>query len=109
MALSIAALSIQSGRVIPYVLVAGGGLSETAVGTSGGMKVTASQNGFGYYIGFGGGASIYAGPNWGIRPEFRYERQHFNSTTIGGSPIAAYSQNYILGTVSVFYQFGGKK
>jgi hypothetical protein len=97
----------KSSRVVPYVLVAGGGFSETAVGTSGGMKVSASQNG--YYIGFGGGASIYASPTWGIRPEFRYERQQFSATTVGGAALAAYGQNYALGTISIFYQFGGKK
>ena len=96
----------KSSCVAPYVLVAAGGLSETAVASTGGMKITSGQNG--YYIGFGGGTSIYVEPNWGIRPEFRYERQQFSATTIAGSPSAAYGQNYILGTVSVFYQFGGK-
>ena len=98
---------IKSKGVVPYDLVAGGGLSETAVGSGGGIKASASQNG--YYIGFGGGASIYAGPHWGIRPEFRYERQQFLATTINGAQIATYGQNYILGTVSLFCQFGGKK
>ncbi len=98
---------LKSGRVIPYALVAGGGLSETAAGSGYGITVTASQNGF--YFGFGGGASIYAGHNWGIRPEFRYERQHFDATTVGNNTVAASGQNYILGTISVFYQFGGKK
>jgi hypothetical protein len=96
----------KSSRVVPYVLVAGGGLSETEAASAGSIKVSVSQNG--YYIGFGGGASIYAGPNWGIRPEFRYERQHFSATTVDGVSLAAYGQNYALGTISVFYQFGGR-
>ena len=93
-------------RVIPYVLVAAGGASLHAGASSGNVSVGASQGGF--YFGFGGGASIYAGSNWGIRPEFRYERQHFNSTTIQGTPVQSGSQNYAQGSVSIFYQFGGK-
>ncbi len=98
---------LKSGRVIPYLLVAAGGLSDKATASAGGITASASRNG--YYIGFGGGTSIYAGSSWGIRPEVRYERQHFNSTTVDGSYSAASGQNYILGTISVFYQFGGKK
>ena len=96
----------KSNRVAPYALLAGGGQSDTEAATSGGLKVTASQSG--YYIGFGGGASIYAGPSWGVRPELRYERQQFSATTVDSFPVAAYGQNYILGTISVFCQFGGK-
>jgi len=97
---------IPSGREIPYLLVAGGGLSETAIASAGNVKVSATQNGS--YFGFGGGVSVYAGPNWGIRPEFRYERQHFLATTIDGYSVAASDQNYVMGTVSVFYRFGGR-
>jgi hypothetical protein len=97
----------KSSRVVPYVLVAGGGLSETAVGSAQGAKVSISQNG--EYFGFGGGASIFVDPSWGIRPELRYERQQFSAETVDGSSFAAYGQNYVLGTISVFYQFGGKQ
>jgi hypothetical protein len=96
----------KSSRIVPYILVAAGGLSKTAVESAAGVKVTASRNG--YHTGSGGGTSIYVGSNWGFRPELRYERQQFFATMIAGSPLAAYGQNYILGTVSVFYQFGGK-
>jgi len=96
----------KSSRIVPYMVVAGGGLSGTVVVSAQGISVSATQNGF--YIGFGGGASIYASPNWGIRPEFRYERQQFMSTTISGIAIASTGENYYLGTVSVFYQWGGR-
>jgi hypothetical protein len=97
---------IDSGRVIPYVLVAAGGNSLHAAASAGNVTVSASQNGF--YFGFGGGASIYAGNNWGIRPEFRYVREHFNSTSIQGISVDPFGQNDYQGSVALFYQFGGK-
>ena len=97
----------RSTRVVPYVLVAAGGVSDRAAVSAGNVSMSAAQKGF--YFGFGGGASIYAGNNWGIRPEFRYERQHFNSTAIGTSTVGSYGQNYAQGTVAIFYQFGGRR
>jgi Outer membrane protein beta-barrel domain len=96
----------DSSRVVPYVVVAAGGNSLHAAASAGNITVSASQNGF--YGGFGGGASIYAGTNWGIRPEFRYVREHFNSTSIQGISVSSFGQNDYQGSVAVFYQFGGK-
>ena len=97
----------KSTRVVPYVLVAAGGESMRDVVSAGNLSVSASQSG--YYVGFGGGASIYAGTNWGIRPEFRYERQQFTATTIDNISVGAFGQNYVQGTVAIFYQFGGRR
>jgi hypothetical protein len=55
----------------------------------------------GDYVNLGGGASIFLGKRYGLRPEFRYERQEFYAS--GNSA----GQNVALGTVSFFYQFGG--
>jgi hypothetical protein len=96
----------NSSHVVPYVVVAAGGSSLHAGASSGNVSIGASQNGF--YFGFGGGASIYTGTNWGIRPEFRYVREHFNSTSIQGISVGSFGQNDYQGSVAVFYQFGGK-
>ena len=86
----------ESSHVVPYVLGDGGYANVHASASAGSISASASQNGS--YFGFGGGASIYAGPNWGVRPEFRYDRIHVGSGT-----------NDVQGLVSVFYQFGGKR
>jgi opacity protein-like surface antigen len=96
-----------TSRVAPYVLLAAGGANLTAVASEGNIKVSASQGG--YYFGFGGGAAIYLGDNWGIRPEYRYERQQFNATTVSGQNIASSGQNYSEGSIALFYQFGGTR
>jgi hypothetical protein len=96
-----------SNRVVPYVLLAAGGANLSAAASSGNVTVSASQSGF--YFGTGGGASIYLNSNWGIRPEFRYERQQFNATNIQGIAVASSGQNYAEGSVALFYQFGGTR
>lgn len=92
----------KASSVVPFVLVGFGGVNEKAVASSGGISASAGQSGF--YFAFGGGATIFAGPNWGIRPEFRYERQQF----VTNSQFSSFGQNDVQGLVSVFYQFGGK-
>jgi hypothetical protein len=96
----------QSSRAVPYVVVAGGAVDEYAAVTYEGLKVAASQKG--YYFAFGGGVSLFAGAGWGIRPEFRYARQHFNETNIDGTLFESFGQNDIQATVSIFRQFGGR-
>lgn len=97
----------NASRLVPYVVVSGGGaVLQAAVALLNNSVMSASQKGF--YFGVGGGASIYGGHNWGVRPEFRYERLHFNSTTIQGSSVGSFGQNDYQGTVTVFYQFGGR-
>jgi len=88
--------SFGKARVAPYVLVGGGG-SRGSLGTSG---LSVSVNGG--YVGFGGGASIYLGKNWGIRPEFRYNDVFF--TAAGTTASARMYQ----ATGGVFFQFGGR-
>jgi|ERR1039458_2103244 hypothetical protein len=103
----VARFSFSESSVVPYVVVGFGGASEKAVASYQGVSASASQSG--YYFGFGGGASFFFGPRWGIRPEFRYNREEFFATTIDGSSLAAAGQNDVRGTVSVFYQFGGRQ
>ncbi len=70
----------------------------------------------GYTAGFGGGWIFFCGNNWGIRPEVRANRQELMNVPGGGyyytnfanGPAGNYSTVYVSGTVSLFYQFGGK-
>lgn len=96
----------KSGRALPYAVIGFGGINEKAIASYEGVSESASQGGF--YVAAAGGATIFMGDHWGIRPEFRYERQQFDGTSIGGYPVAAYGQNDVQGLVSVFYQFFGR-
>jgi opacity protein-like surface antigen len=90
----------ESSDVIPYALVGFGGLNGKAVASIGNLSASASQSG--YYYAFGGGVTIFVGPSWGIRPEYRYERQQF----VANRQFAAGGQNDSQALVSLFYQFG---
>ncbi len=89
-----------SKRFVPYGLVAMGGARLKGTGAAEGVSISAAING--YYVGFGGGTSVYLGRNWGVRPEVRYERQVFS---VAGT---ASSQNAVLTSCGVFFRFGGK-
>jgi len=97
---------INTRLVVPYVLLGGGGSRLSATVTEGGVSASGSQNG-GYFAA-GGGVNLYAGQGFGIRPEFRYERQQFAATTVDGISISGGGQNDLRATVALFYQFGGK-
>lgn len=88
--------SFGTGNVAPYLLVGGGG-SRGSLGASG---ESVSVNGG--YIGFGGGASIFLGKNWGIRPEVRYNDVFFSA---GGTTSSARMYQV---TGGIFFQFGGE-
>jgi hypothetical protein len=84
-----------SRKIVPYAIVGIGYYQLTA------SMPGVIENASGYYVNFGGGASYYLGKHWGIRPEFRYERQH-----------AGYKGEILTSNVadlsgSIFYQFGG--
>ncbi len=87
-----------SKKIVPYAIVGVGyyRMTVSVVGPPSAVQVTN-----GYYVNFGGGASVYCGKNWGIRPEFRYERQH---STYGTQIITA---NVADVSGSIFYQWGG--
>jgi hypothetical protein len=90
--------SFGSSKIaVPYVLgVVGVGHERVSSSASGGgVSASFSLNGNDVYLGPGGGIRIYAGHNWGFKPEFRYER-YVNS---GGS------SNTAVFTVGFFYQF----
>ena len=84
------------GKVVPYGVFDGGGARLT--GSQSGVSVTSN----GGYFGGGGGASLYLGKNWGVRPEFRYNRYFYTFGGINGNT------NVLTATAGVFYQFGGK-
>jgi hypothetical protein len=97
----------SKGHVVPYLLGSGGYAHMTASASAEGISVSASQSGA--YAGGGGGASIYFSPHWGIRPEFRFERETFAATTVGGVAVPGGGQNDMRGTCSLFYQWGGSR
>jgi opacity protein-like surface antigen len=99
--------SFCESSVAPYALVGFGGANLKAIASYEGMSASASQSG--YYYAFGGGVNIFVGPRWGIRPEYRYERQQFNGTNVGGMLVGAFGQNDSQALVSFFYQFGGRQ
>jgi hypothetical protein len=88
-------------RIAPYVL---GGFGFEHLG----LKVTGSSTSIdnGYYDTFGGGASVFLGKNWGVRPEARYDYELGVSNALG-TTVYAY-QNVYQFSGSVFYQFGGR-
>lgn len=86
----------NSSRTVPYVVATLGGNRFT--GAASGVSVSAN----GLYVGFGGGASIFFGKNWGVRPEFRYERQFLTFSSLTSDT------NVIVGSGSIFFQFGGE-
>ena len=97
----------KSPSVVPYALAGFGGTDlSTAVSV---QNITFGVSQKGCYFASGGGATIFACPRWGIRPELRYERQQFNSTTIGVDSVGSFGQNDVQATVSVFYQFRGRR
>jgi hypothetical protein len=100
----------ESTGIVPYALVGFGGADLKAIVSAQNMNYSSSQGGF-YFV-FGGGATIFAGPHWGVRPEVRFERQHFDGSsanTSNGVPVAAFGQNDIQALASLFYQFGGSQ
>jgi hypothetical protein len=86
-----------SKKIVPYAIVGAGYDRLTA--THGSIDEYSD----GYYVNFGGGASVYCGKQWGIRPEVRYERQH---STYG--PVnEILTSNVVDVSGSIFFQFGG--
>jgi hypothetical protein len=96
---------IAPRRFTPYVLVAGGYGRITATASAQGVSLSASQAGG--YVGFGGGANLLLSAHFGIRPEFRWERQQFASTSVGGIAVPGGGLNDMRGGVGLFYVWGG--
>jgi len=88
----------SSKRLVPYFVAAVGagheslGVSASAGGATASENLATSNS---VYLGVGGGVRFYAGDNWGIKPEVRYQRY---SGSNGGSSAVF--------TVGIFYQFG---
>jgi hypothetical protein len=102
---ALARAAIFSNRfAAPYVALSGGGNRLHATASAGNVSDSASQKGG--YFSAGGGVSIFLGHGFGIRPEYRYERQQLAATTVNGTPVSGGGQNDMRGTVALFYQFG---
>jgi hypothetical protein len=97
---------INTRFVVPYVLGGGGGDRLYASISGDGQTVSLTESGG--YVAVGGGASFYVGHGFGVRPEFRYNRQQYGATTFEDQTAAARSENDLRATVSIFYQFGGR-
>jgi hypothetical protein len=95
---------LPSRQLAPYLVAGGGGAWLHTVSLSNGISLTQG----GYYLSVGGGANIYLGRNWGIRPEVRYSWQRFNRAETIGYSASSFSRNDPMGSVGIFYQFGGK-
>ena len=88
-----------NSKIVPYGVFGIGGSRATAIASLSGTTASDSENG--YYLGFGGGASIYFGPNWGVRAELR---DNWNQFTLRG---VANGTNTLAITGGAFFQFGG--
>jgi opacity protein-like surface antigen len=97
---------INTRFVVPYVLAGGGGDRRHETASFENESVSGSESG-GYFA-VGGGASFYLSHGFGVRPEFRYEREQFASTTIEGISVSGGGGNDLRATGALFYQFGGR-
>lgn len=86
---------LSSKRIVPYV-VAGAGDFRFNISNSSSTSYT------GYYMTYGGGASIYLGKHWGVRPEFRYDRRQVSIQN------TTYDADFLRESGAVFYQWGGR-
>jgi hypothetical protein len=91
-----------SSKAAPYLIAAAGlghqSLSATGVGVMGTSRATVdySESANAAHFGVGGGIRLYAGRNWGIKPEFRYQRYQSSEG----------NNNALFYTVGLFFQFG---
>jgi hypothetical protein len=97
---------INTRFVVPYVLAGGGGSRDQVSASFENENVSASRSG-GYFA-VGGGASFYLLHGFGVRPEFRFEREQFASTTVEGIPVSGGGGTVLRATGALFYQFGGR-
>jgi hypothetical protein len=88
----------EKSRVVPYVMALVGATHFTAgaTGMAGKTPITVSMSQNMLLAGAGGGVRLYAGNNWGVKPEFRYQRY-------GNSEGSDHSMVF---SVGLFYQFG---
>jgi opacity protein-like surface antigen len=91
--------------VAPYIVL-GGGIDRVKASASGDLS-SSSDDETGGYFSFGVGASLYVYRGFGIRPEFRFDRLEYASTSTDSVGETDGGQNEIRVTVGLFYQFGG--
>jgi len=87
--------SFGGSRVRPYVLGAFGDGHDSVAGTgsAAGYSVSVSTSANSVYAAVGGGARVFLGQSWGLRPEFRYQRYLQN----GGLNVATFTMGFFFG------------
>ncbi|MDR3737239.1 MAG: outer membrane beta-barrel protein [Acidobacteriaceae bacterium] len=92
----------HAARIVPYIAGGGGYARAAAAASIIGQNASASAtNGSnGEYVSAGGGISVFAGRNWGIRPEVRWDRQFYGN--VNNSTLTVTD---VRGTLSLFYQW----
>lgn len=106
-----ARFSLSGNGVVPYLLLGGGGASLTASEAYNGPGpiTSVSATAHGGYFAAGGGATIFMGRSWGLRPEFRY---NYVSLSYGGQTsnnVNSAQVNSVQIDAGVFFQFGGRR
>jgi len=97
---------VNTKFVMPYVSLAGGALDLTGNASDGTTSV--SEGHHGGYLGVGLGANGYLGHGFGVRPEFRYERQQLSNNPDNNGIFKGNGRNEFTLTATVFYTFGGR-
>ncbi len=98
---------VNAKFVMPYVSLAGGGLSLTGNASDGTASVSESHKGG--YLGVGIGANGYLGHGFGVRPEVRYERQQLSNNPDNNGIFKGNGRNEITLTGTLFYTFGHRR
>jgi hypothetical protein len=94
----------KAKALMPYVSVTGGGLDLKFSAKQG--NLSGSQSFKGGYLGAGVGMNAYLGHGFGVRPEFRYERQQLKDSAQNYDIFAGNGRNQLNLTGSLFYTFG---
>jgi len=94
-------LSLSGNKVVPYLLFGGGGSRLTA------SESYISASAKGGYFAAAGGAAIFIGRSWGLRPEFRYNRVSLSYAGPTANNVNSIQTNSVQFDSGIFFQFGG--
>ena len=102
-------IRIPTGKhwIEPYGLLAFGyGQMKRDVNAASGAISAISDSGHNVYNAVGVGARLFLGANWGIKPEFRYQK-YYGINLANDDPVHDRGRAIAV-TTGVFYQFGGR-
>jgi hypothetical protein len=94
----------QTHGAMPYVLISGGEISLLNKGSLGNQNESYTQSGT--YFGTGGGVNLYLPHGFGVRPEFRFQRQSLRATSGNNINLSDLNRNELAVTGTLFYSFG---